>query len=423
MNIKSVTVIGLGYIGLPTAVLLAEHGCQVLGVDINPDVVNTINSGKVHIQEPGLAEMTRRNIDAGRIKASQQVAAADIFIIAVPTPLTQDKQPDISYIAEAVAMLAPHCKPGTAIILESTSPPGTTEKISRWIHQARPELRCPHDHNPADIAIAYCPERVMPGRTLDEFIHNDRVVGGISPNCTTVVSNFYRQVIRGQCLETDARTAEVVKLAENAYRDVNIAYANELSMLCEQLDVDVWHLIELANHHPRVNILQPGPGVGGHCIAVDPYFLIAASQQHTPLMSMARKVNLTKTQTVIDNIKQVCAQREVATIAILGLTFKADIDDCRESPAIMIAKSICKHFTGELLIAEPHIASLPEGVVGKLTPVEDCLNRADIIVNLVAHQCFKQSLASFNPKPEQILIDTVGVITHLVEPSCENTPN
>lgn len=408
---KTISVVGLGYIGLPTAAVLAGRGVQVIGVDVSERVVSTLNAGNVHIVEPELDVLVRGIVNAGAFRAVTRPEPADAFLIAVPTPFSDGHKPDISYVEASVRSIAPVLQRGNLVILESTSPVGTTEKISLWLAESRPDLTFPHQTgDAADIRIAHCPERVLPGHVLRELIENDRIIGGLSPLCTEKATELYRIFVEGKCLATDARTAEMSKLTENAFRDVNIAFANELSLICDRLEIDVWELISLANHHPRVNILQPGPGVGGHCIAVDPWFIVDSAPEEARLIRVAREVNDSKPHFVLGKIRAAAERFKSPVIACLGLAFKADIDDLRESPALEIVKDLAATFQGELLVVEPYIDTLPSGLAGldnvKLVSVEKALETADIVVLLVNHQPFAQVDRSL--LASKILIDTRG---------------
>lgn len=377
---KKICVMGLGYIGLPTASLLATKGFPVHGVDVRPEVVDQLNRGEIHIVEPGLDILVKSAVHSGNFKASLTPTSADIFIIAVPTPFKEDHQPDLSYVEAASKTIAPFVKKGDLVILESTSPVGTTEKIKSWMQIQNPQLQ--------NVHYAYCPERVIPGRILQELVENDRVVGGMDEASTQKTAEFYRSFVEGKVLTTDARTAEMCKLTENSFRDVNIAFANELSMVCDALNINVWELIRLANHHPRVKILQPGPGVGGHCIAVDPWFIVAASPSQAKLIRTAREVNDSKPHWVIEQVK--LALQTLGPdplIACLGLSFKPDIDDLRESPALEIAKTLQSLHGGRLIACEPNVKQKKiEGLTN--LPIAEAL-KADLIVILVDHHPFK----------------------------------
>jgi len=409
---ERIAVVGLGYIGLPTAAILASRGKQVIGIDVNVDAVNTINEGGIHIVEPDLDIVVRSTVTTGNLRATTQAEPADAFIIAVPTPFKENHQPDVSYIEAAIKAIAPVLESGNLIILESTSPVGTTEKVARWLAAERPDLLELH---PIDvrskIALAYCPERVLPGRVLNELVSNDRIIGGMTPECADAASRLYKTFVSGECIQTTARTAELCKLVENAYRDVNIAYANELSLICSQLDINVWELIELANRHPRVDILQPGPGVGGHCIAVDPWFIVDTAPDQARLIRTAREVNDHKPLYVIDHIKKVAAKFKSPTIACFGITYKANIDDLRESPSLNIVKNLADQNVANLLIVEPNINELPSSLAGnnnvELVDVGTAWHRADIIIGLVAHEPLKR--VTPDKLKEKVIIDVGGI--------------
>jgi UDP-N-acetyl-D-mannosaminuronic acid dehydrogenase len=408
-----ICVMGLGYIGLPTASLLATKGMMVHGCDINPRVVDTINSGNIHIVENDLDVLVRLAVNSQQLKASLEPDYADVFIITVPTPLGADRQPDISYIKASVEALNKYIKPGNLIILESTSPVGTTEKLVELIKEFRPDLVfSAKDGAQEQVYVAYCPERVLPGQILKELIENDRIIGGIDEPSAQKAEAFYETFVEGKVLLTNAKTAEMAKLTENAFRDVNIAFANEVSMICEDLGINAWNLINFANHHPRVNILNPGPGVGGHCIAVDPWFIVAKSPEQAQLISIARNVNDNKKLYVIDKIKKAAKSLHNPTIACLGLSFKSNIDDLRESPALDIVKTLAKGKIGNLLVVEPHITKLPKELSAYQTEINFCdinaaFNQADIIVLLVKHNDF--CAIDKNLLQNKIIIDTQGI--------------
>jgi len=397
-----IAIIGLGYIGLPTAALFASQGHQVVGFDINPDVVATINSGNIHIIEPELDGIVHKAVMSGALRATTTLEPAEVFVIAVPTPILEDHQPDLTYIEAAAKTIAPQIKTGDLVILESTSPVGTTQKLAQWLAEARPDLAFPAtEGEAADIHLAYCPERVLPGNVVRELVENDRIIGGLTQAATDKALAFYRLVVRGVCTTTTAETAEMCKLVENSSRDVQIAFANELSIMCDKFGVNVWDLISLANRHPRVNILQPGPGVGGHCIAVDPWFLIAAAPDETPLIRQARAVNDGKPDWVLDKIK-IAISEALATdssrtmadirVACLGLSFKPDIDDLRESPALEIAREVMG-LGCQVLAVEPGISALPQGLSEcnvTFCQTENALQEADVVCVLVKHTAFVQ---------------------------------
>lgn len=391
---QQISVIGLGYIGLPTAAVFAQHGLSVIGVDVNQHAVETINRGDIHIVEPGLEAVVQRAVADGLLKAVLEPEPADAFLMAVPTPFNDDYTGDLSYIRKAAEALAPVLNRGNLIILESTSPVGTTEQLERWLMDLRPDLTFPAqagDH--ADIQLAYCPERVLPGQVMHELIQNDRVIGGLSARASNLAADLYKVFLKGDCLLTHARTAEMAKLTENSFRDVNIAFANELSLICDHLNINVWELIRLANHHPRVNILQPGPGVGGHCIAVDPWFIVSSAPEQARLIRTAREVNDFKPQWVFERVQATLkslGQPEQLTVACLGLAFKPNIDDLRESPALSIARRIATDHAGTTLVVEPNIEPTTNPVEGaELCDLNEALQRADVVVLLVDHTPFK----------------------------------
>lgn len=406
-----VCVVGLGYIGLPTAAVIARAGCRVRGVDVSQGVVDTINRGEIHIEEVDLDGLVHGVVARGLLSASTEVAAADVFVIAVPTPFDKDHAPDISYVLAAAQAVAPVLKQGDVVILESTSPVGTTEKMRDMIAQLRPDLKCPGltDQTP-DISIAYCPERVLPGRILEELTNNDRSIGGITPRCARKALAFYKRFVRGTCVTTDARSAEMTKLVENAYRDVNIAFANELSIVADRMGLDVWEVIRLANRHPRVNILQPGPGVGGHCIAVDPWFIVHGAPEETPLIRTARGVNDGKIRHVIAKAEALVAANPAARVACLGLAFKANIDDFRESPARLVAATLARRFGSRIEVVEPYAAELPrefEGTGARQIDLDTALEDCDILIVLVDHDVFR--VVPLAERAGKIVYDTRGI--------------
>jgi UDP-N-acetyl-D-mannosaminuronic acid dehydrogenase len=406
-----VAILGLGYIGLPTAAVIARTGAQVLGVDVAQSVVDTVNSGKVHIEEVDLDGLVSGVVARGTLIASTQIAPADVFVIAVPTPFAADHAPDIRYVLEAAATIATVLKKGDTIILESTSPVGTTEQVRDLLARLRPDLRVPgRTGDGADVAIAYCPERVLPGRILVELIDNDRVIGGVTPRCARKALAFYRRFVRGACVTTTARAAEMTKLTENAFRDVNIAFANELSLVADTMGVDVWEVIRLANRHPRVNILQPGPGVGGHCIAVDPWFLVHADPENTPLIRTAREVNDGKTAHVIAQATALIESLPGVPVACLGLAFKANIDDFRESPALLIATTLAARFGNRVRIVEPYAASLPASFTGSgatLVDIDAAIASCPIMIVLVDHDVFRS--VPLEERADKRVLDTRGI--------------
>ncbi|HDR7280158.1 MULTISPECIES: UDP-N-acetyl-D-mannosamine dehydrogenase [Bacillus cereus group] len=406
---NTVCVIGLGYIGLPTASLLAAKGFDVVGVDVNKQAVEKINNGEVHIYEPDLDVLVNQTVKVGKLRAAIEPVEADVYIIAVPTPFQENNKPDLKFVESATRSIAPYVKKDSLIILESTSPVGTTEKIEKWILEERLDLK-----NETNLFFAYCPERVLPGKILKELIANDRIVGGLNISSTKKAAEFYRKFVNGAVLESNSRTAEMAKLTENAFRDVNIAFANELSLICDQLNVDVWELIDLANHHPRVNILSPGPGVGGHCIAVDPWFIVDASPEFSKLIRTARNVNNYKPQYVIEQIVKQAGKINNPKIACLGLAFKANIDDLRESPSVEIVKNLADLNIGDVYAVEPNIETLPKELEAKniiLVDTNQAINQADIVVFLVEHEAFK-SIDKMILK-DKVIIDTKGIFKEL----------
>lgn len=392
---EKVCVVGLGYIGLPTASLLADRGYNVHGVDIREDVVDALNKGEVLILEPGLNKFVREASASGNLKASTKPDRADIFILALPTPFTEGQKPDLSFVRDGVQKIAPFIQPGNMVILESTSPVGTTEMIADLLHERRPDLNIPgHEGGKGEqLYIAHCPERVLPGKILDEIVNNDRIIGGIDDNSTRKVADFYRNFVNGSVLETSARSAELSKLVENSYRDVNIAFANELSLICDKLGVDVWEVIELANHHPRVNILKPGAGVGGHCISVDPWFIVDAAPTLSRLIRTARETNNYKSDWVYERIAGKAQKLPHPVIACLGLAYKPDIDDLRESPAVHIVKRLAENRNWQILVVEPFITALP-AALAKYDNIKKCdlaeaLTAANLVALLTGHTQFR----------------------------------
>lgn len=422
MTSKIISIVGLGYIGLPTAAVFASRKVRVIGVDVSQQAVDTINRGEIHIVEPDLDMVVHAAVKGGFLRATTKPEPADAFLIAVPTPFKGDHEPDLAYIESACRAIAPVLKKGDLVILESTSPVGATEQMAAWMADARPDLTFPQTHGEnSDIRVAHCPERVLPGHVLRELVQNDRVIGGMTPKCSEAAAALYKTFVEGECVITNARTAEMCKLTENSFRDVNIAFANELSIICDKLDINVWELIRLANRHPRVNILQPGPGVGGHCIAVDPWFIVSKTPEQAKLIRAAREVNDGKPHWVLDKVKLAVADHLLAhpgktasalSIACLGLTFKPDIDDLRESPALEIAHQIAITHPGPVLAVEPHIAELPavlQRTKTELVAVEMALERADVLVLLVDHKSFKQLTPARSSA--QVVVDTRGAWT------------
>ena len=447
-----ICVLGLGYIGLPTSSIFATKGLRVHGVDVRADVVDIINGGGLHFHEPDLDVLVRAAVGSGNLRAGLQPAPADAFIIAVPTPFSLgpqgEKLPDLSYVEQATRAIAPHVRPGNLIILESTSPVGTTERVRDWIfdelaklgkgaevlgyavarssgesgkasaaQQPRTNNQEPttsHQEPPGaaqPLLFAYCPERVLPGNMLKELVANDRIAGGLTPEAGIAAKALYQRFCTGEIFVSDARTAEMAKLTENSFRDVNIAFANELSLICEELRIDVWELIRLANRHPRVKILQPGPGVGGHCIAVDPWFIVHSAPKVSPLIRTAREVNDRKPHHIVERVKTAAARLREPVIACLGLAFKADIDDLRESPAMEITVELARAGIGQVLAVEPHVRELPEPLrcfpAVEFVEAADAIRRADIVVLLVNHRSF--AAIDRELLRDKIVIDTRGL--------------
>lgn len=425
MSFETISVIGLGYIGLPTAAMFASRKKKVIGVDVNQHVVDTINKGKIHIVEPDLDMLVHAAVTEGYLRATTVPETADAFLIAVPTPffpiinVGDLPQPNLKYIESAAKAIALVLKKGDLVILESTSPVGATELMAEWLAAARTDLTFPQTHGEeSDVRVGHCPERVLPGHVVRELVDNDRVIGGMTAKCSEAAIELYKTFVKGDCVITNARTAEMAKLTENSCRDVQIAFANELSIICDKLDINVWELISLANRHPRINILKPGPGVGGHCIAVDPWFIVSKTPEQAKLIHTARIVNDSKPLWVIDKVKIAIADflqanpnktTKDVVIACYGLAFKADIDDLRESPALNITEEISTFHTGRVVVFEPNIKTLPFSLAGKVHLVDKCndVYTPDILVILVDHKEFK--LMSAESIKEQIIIDTRGI--------------
>jgi len=418
MSFETISVIGLGYIGLPTAAIFASRKKQVIGVDVNQHAVDTINRGEIHIVEPELDMIVQAAVTAGYLRAVTQPKPADAFLIAVPTPFKKNDstipEPDLTYIESAAKAIAPVLKTGDLVILESTSPVGATEQMAEWLAAARPDLSFPQqvgEH--ADVNIAHCPERVLPGHVVRELVENDRVIGGMTTTCSIRAIDLYKTFVEGDCVVTNARTAEMAKLTENSCRDVQIAFANELSIICDKLDIDVWELISLANRHPRINILQPGPGVGGHCIAVDPWFIVSKTPEEAKIIHTARQVNDAKPEWVINKVKIAISdflqanpskKIEDVTIACFGLAFKPDIDDLRESPAMNITRKITAMHQGRVLAVEPNIHTL-KGEQCELVTTQQAISEANVAVLLVDHKEFKR----MNKPDISLVVDTKGI--------------
>jgi UDP-N-acetyl-D-mannosaminuronic acid dehydrogenase len=423
MSFNTISVVGLGYIGLPTAAMFASRKIKVIGVDVNQHAVDTINRGEIHIVEPDLDMIVHTAVTEGYLKATTTPEPADAFLIAVPTPFKNNDseipEPDLSYIKKASEAIAPVLKKGDLVILESTSPVGATEQMAVWLAAARPDLTFPgpessYTDTNIDVNVAHCPERVLPGHVVRELVENDRVIGGITAKCSARSVELYKTFVQGECVITNARTAEMAKLTENSCRDVQIAFANELSIICDKLDIDVWELISLANRHPRINILQPGPGVGGHCIAVDPWFIVSKTPEQAQIIHTARKVNDAKPEWVINKVKLAIADflqanptktAKDVTIACYGLAFKPDIDDLRESPALNITKKIAALHSGSVIAIEPNIKELPISVATfELSTFNNAKDNADIHLLLVDHKEFKDNAVN-----QGYIIDTKGI--------------
>ena len=402
---EKVCILGLGYIGLPTAAVMAAHGYKVIGVDVKPEVIDTINAGKIHIVEPDLDKAVKTAVESGNLRASLTPEEADAFIIAVPTPFIENHhapvaeryKADMRYVRKAAETVAKYLKAGDVVILESTSPIGATRAdVAEVIEAARPDLK-------GQLHIAHCPERVLPGKVLFELIENSRIVGGLTPEATKKAADIYRRFVKGAILETTAETAEMAKLTENAFRDVNIAFANELSLICETLGINVWELIRLANHHPRVNILNPGPCVGGHCIAVDPWFIVAAAPEESRLIQTARLVNDGKPTWVVDKVKEAAAKEKQPVVALLGLAYKPDVDDLRESPSVTIAKALKGNVNARIVVCEPYVKQFEDF---EMADLDSALDAANIVVMLTDHTPFK-AISPERLKNKQV-IDTRG---------------
>ncbi len=413
-SFKTVSVIGLGYIGLPTAALLASRGVRVLGVDVNKKVVETISKGQVHIVEPDLDGLVQKAVSSGNLTAQGKVSPADAFVITVPTPLTASREPDVTYVQQAARSIAPVLERGNLIIIESTVPVGTTERIAAMLARLRKDLVFPDGSGgKADVSIAYCPERVLPGRILTELVHNDRCIGGLTPACARHACRLYDIFLQGQCHQSNARSAELVKLTENAYRDVNIAFANELSLICDHVDINVWDLIPLANLHPRVNILQPGPGVGGHCISVDPWFIVDAAPKQARLIRTAREINEAKPNFVLRKAKEALKRNSAGSIACLGLSFKPNVDDLRNSPSLHIVRKLAEQHGDRIIAVEPYISKPPACLAKAGARFMDALSAIDesgIVLLLVDHRQF--GMIDANQLQKKTIIDTRGLWRH-----------
>ena len=411
-NSLEVVFVGLGYIGLPTAVVMANHGVRVHGVDVNASAVERIQRGEVTIVEPGLEEQLKKAVDSGQLTASTEMQQGNAFVIAVPTPFKDNYEGDLSYIMSAAESIAPQLRGDEVVILESTSPPKTTQKLAAKILELRPDLSVDGADGKPVIHFAYCPERILPGKAMEELISNDRIIGGRTPEAARRATEVYASFCEGELLATDDVTAEMAKLTENSFRDVNIAFANELSLISDNLGINVWELIELANHHPRVNILQPGPGVGGHCIAVDPWFIVSSDRENSNIIRTAREVNDGKPKWVINKVDEAVKDIDSPVIAALGLAFKPNIDDLRESPALNITKDLAEHVDHATVLAvEPNVSELPKALQGmsnvEFAEYADAIDRADVVLLLVDHDEFK-SIAATALKGKTV-VDTKGL--------------
>ena len=409
---QKVAVIGLGYIGLPTAALIASRGMQVIGVDTNEDVVRTVASGAIHIAEPDLDGLVQKVVSNGSLSVTTKPAPADVFMIAVPTPIDSGKRPDLRSVTAAVSSIAALLVPGNLVILEFTSPVGTTENIAKQIVDLRPDLKVGaiDKENGSSISVAYCPERVLPGRILTELVNNDRCIGGVTASCARRAQRFYKTFVRGACVATTARTAELVKLTENAFRDTNIAFANELSLICDRHAINVWEVIDLANRHPRVNVLRPGPGVGGHCIAVDPWFIIDSAPDLARLMRTGREVNDQKTASTVERAIALIEDHPYANVACCGLAFKANVEDLRESPALEIATHLAKKYGSRIKIVEPNLRELPRDLCehgAEFLQIDEAVRTCEIAILLVDHDEFK--MVPLAERRHLDVIDTRGI--------------
>jgi UDP-N-acetyl-D-mannosaminuronic acid dehydrogenase len=411
-----ICVIGLGYIGLPTAAMLASRGHEVVGFDVNEKIVAAVNAGQAHFQEPDLQMLLTAAVTTGQLRAAAAPETADYYIIAVPTPVRPGGAPDMSYVEQASAAIAPTLKAGSVVILESTSPVGSTEMVAEVLRQARPDLTFPRykeEGGEADVAVCHCPERILPGQMVRELVQNDRIIGGLTEACGQKVLDLYQEFVAGTCYVTDSRAAELVKLSENAFRDVNIAFANELSMICDKLEVDIWAVRELANKHPRVSILEPGAGVGGHCIAVDPWFIVNSAPDEARLIRMARTVNDDKPHRIVERVNRAADRFKNAVVACYGLTYKPDVDDLRESPALEIVQALADTPGLQILVCEPNVAELPAALAGRnnVTLVEPgrAQRESDIAVFLVGHRQFKR--LDPNQFLNKVVVDAIGLIS------------
>ncbi len=411
---SKVCVVGLGYIGLPTAAMLASRGHEVIGCDTNPRVVAMINEGHAHFQEPDLQMLLAAAIQIGRLRAQAAPVEADYYILAVPTPFCEGKKPDLSYVDAATDSIAPVLKRGDTVILESTSPIGATERLTARLSAARPDLQFPRYQqvDGADIFITHCPERILPGHMVRELVSNDRIIGGVTSDCAAKALALYESFVSGQCFLTDCRTAEFVKLIENSYRDVNIAFANELSLICERVHVDVWRAIDLANKHPRVNILQPGAGVGGHCIAVDPWFIVDAAPDLARIIRSAREVNDHKPHWVSERVLKLADRFREPIVACFGIAYKPDVDDLRESPSMEVVHELAQRSGVRVLVVEPNVKELPQSLAGlanvTLVDADAAMRDADIVAFLVGHKQFRR--LEKNGFLNKVVVDAIGLM-------------
>lgn len=413
---STVCVVGLGYIGLPVAAMLASRGHEVVGFDVNPKAVEAINEGRAHFFEPDLQMLLSAAVSTGRLRAETAPVEADYFIIAVPTPFAEGNRPDLSYVEAATRSIAPFLKPGSTVILESTSPVGATERMNEQLSALRPDLRFPRykdTSGDANVHIAHCPERILPGQMVRELITNDRIIGGLSEACATSALGLYESFVSAECFLSDCRTAEFVKLIENSYRDVNIAFANELSVICDRLGIDVWAAIELANKHPRVSILQPGAGVGGHCIAVDPWFIVSSAPEESRIIRTAREVNNNKPHYLVERIRELADRFKYPVIACFGVTYKPDVEDLRESPALEIVRELGRIDNGRVIVCDPTLTELPEALRDsnsiEFASMDEAREQADIVAFLVAHRHFRR--LEPNQFLNKVVVDAVGLLS------------
>jgi UDP-N-acetyl-D-mannosaminuronic acid dehydrogenase len=411
-----ICVVGLGYIGLPVASMLASRGHTVVGYDVNPKAVESINKGQAHFFEPDLDMLLKAAVNTERLKASTTPVEADYYVIAVPTPFRSNHQPDLSYVDAATQSIAPFLKVGSTVVLESTSPVGTTERITEQLAVARPDLRFPHYKDlegEFDVAVAHCPERILPGQMVKELVTNDRIIGGMTEKCSQAARELYQSFVRSEMFITDCRTAEFVKLIENSYRDVNIAFANELSMICDKLNLDVWAAIELANRHPRVSILQPGAGVGGHCIAVDPWFIVSTAPEESRIIRAAREINDSKPHWVAHQIIQHAGRFKHPVVGCFGATYKPDVEDLRESPSLEVIKLVAAESDIRVVVCDPMIKGLPEELACinrvSFASIDETCNQADIAALLVGHRQFRK--VNSNRFLNKIVVDAIGLLS------------